>query len=169
MQNTPAWALTLSYWVHMLATITWIGGLATLAILVLPAARRALDAAAYASLLESIQRRLDPLGWLSLITLVATGLIQMSANPNYTGFLAINNRWAAAILLKHIVFIGMTCISVYITWGLLPNLRRIALRQAHGQVVPEADSLQRQEAILLRLNLFLGVLVLALTALARAS
>jgi uncharacterized membrane protein len=32
---TPAgWALTLAYWLHLLATVVWIGGLTTLAWLV---------------------------------------------------------------------------------------------------------------------------------------
>ncbi|RPI26078.1 MAG: hypothetical protein EHM70_19390, partial [Chloroflexota bacterium] len=57
--TTPVLALTLSYWFHMLATVVWIGGLSTLAVLVLPAARRTLERSAYAALLTNIQRRLD--------------------------------------------------------------------------------------------------------------
>jgi len=169
MPTTPALALTLAFWVHMLATIIWIGGLATLSILVLPAARQTLDANTYASFLASLQRRLDPLGWLSLIFLVATGMFQMSANPNYAGFLTISNRWAVAILLKHLVFLAMVAVSAYITWGLLPSLQRIVLRQAHGQDAPESKELQNREIFLIRANVILGILVLALTALARAS
>lgn len=167
--SIPVWALGLAYWLHMLATITWIGGLATMALLVLPAARHALDDKDYAKLLGTIQRRLDPIGWLSLLILVGTGLFQMSANPNYQGFLEINNRWAVAILIKHLVFIGMTGVSVYLTWGIMPKLGRVALRQAHGQEVPEALQLQNQETRLLKLNLILGVIILALTAVARSS
>jgi uncharacterized membrane protein len=167
--SIPVWALGLAYWLHMLATITWIGGLATMSLLVLPAARHALDDKSYANLLGTIQRRLDPIGWLSLLILVGTGMFQMSANPNYQGFLAINNRWAVAILVKHLVFIGMTGVSVYLTWGVMPKLGRVALRQAHGQEVPEALQLQKQETRLLKFNLILGVIILALTALARAS
>lgn len=167
--STPSWALALAYWLHMLATVIWIGGLAALAILVLPAARQALPGPQFAGLLAGIQRRLEPLGWLSLAVLVATGLLQMSASPNYRGFMEINNRWAAAILLKHIVFAGMIGVSVYLTWGVLPGLRRAILRQTHGQEAPEAARYQRQEARLLWINLALAVLILALTALARAS
>jgi uncharacterized membrane protein len=167
--HTPIWALTLAYWLHMLATIAWVGGLAALAILVFPAARQTLEPKAYADLLGSIQRRLDPLGWFSLALLAATGLIQMSANPNYSGFLAITNRWAVAIFLKHLIIIAMVGISAYFTWGLIPVLRRFAIRRAAGQAVSEIDRLQRREIMLLRINLILGVLVLALTAIARAS
>jgi uncharacterized membrane protein len=182
MSLPPILALSLTYWLHMLATVVWLGGLAALSILVLPSARGMLEAGAYSRLLEGIQRRLDPLGWLCLAVLVGTGLFQMSANPNYQGFLAINNRWAVAILVKHVLFFALTAASAYLTWGVLPALRRAALRQARlrpADAQPQADAantagaemqrLQRRESLLLRLNLLLGVVILALTALARAS
>ncbi|HJW90853.1 MAG TPA: CopD family protein [Anaerolineales bacterium] len=165
----PDWALTLAYWLHMLATVAWIGGLVTLSILVLPAARQTLDARAYAELLARLRRRLDPLGWLSLLVLAGTGLFQMSASPNYQGFLAFSNRWAVAILVKHIVFLGIIAISAYLTWGLIPRLGRAALLLARGQAAASLPDLQRQETLLMRVNLVLGILVLALTAIARVS
>ena len=166
---TPLWALTLAYWLHMLSTVVWIGGLAALVLLVLPAARRALDDRAYLALLEALQRRLDPLGWFCLLLLVGTGMFQMSASPNYDGFLAIDNLWAAAILLKHAVFLGMIAVSAYFTWGLLPALRRLALRLSQGKGSPEEHTrLQQRNTWLLRLNLALSVVILALTALARS-
>lgn len=170
--DIPYWALGLIYWVHMVATVVWVGGLATLAILVTPAARRTLEPQAYAAFLANLQKRLDPLGWACLLALGATGLFQMSANPNYSGFLAIDNRWAVAILLKHLVFLGLTGASAYVTWGLLPKLQRLALRASTpggaGRLA-EVEGLQRQENRLLRLNLVLALVILALTALARAS
>jgi uncharacterized membrane protein len=177
MSSPPLLALSLTYWLHMLATVVWLGGLAALSIFVVPSAQGSLESSAYSRLLEAIQRRLDPLGWLCLAVLVGTGLFQMSANPNYQGFLAVNNRWAVAILTKHLVFFVMTALSAYLTWGLLPALRRAALRQSrinedrlvNPENVTQMQRLKRREAQLLRLNLFLGVIVLALTAIARSS
>src|SRR3990172_11222963 len=112
--ETPTWALSMAYWLHMLATVVWLGGLAALILFVLPTARRNLEAQAYSRLVEKAQRRLDPLAWLSVVVLVGTGLFQMSASPNYEGYLAIRNRWAAAILIKHLVFFGMVAVSAYL-------------------------------------------------------
>jgi uncharacterized membrane protein len=171
--TVPAWGLWVAYWLHMLATVVWIGSLASLSILVLPAARKIQDPQIYSSLLENIQPRMDLLGWLSLLVLIATGLVQMSANANYQGFLALTNRWAIAILIKHILFFLMIGVSTYMTWFLLPQLRRLALRRGLGQtdanVIGQAERLNRRETMLVRLNLILGVLVLAMTAMARAS
>ncbi|HUV28029.1 MAG TPA: CopD family protein [Anaerolineales bacterium] len=168
-ETTPYWALSLAFWLHLLATVAWIGGLVALVILVLPAARKSLEPETYARFLEQLQRRLDPLGWLSLAVLLATGLFQMSANPNYAGFLSISNRWAASMLLKHILFIGMIGVSAYLTWGILPALRRIALMRVKGMDAQAAEKLLNRETQLLRINLVLGVLILGLTALARAA
>lgn len=172
MENaaTPLWALTLAFWLHMLSTVVWIGSITTLTLLVIPAAQRTLEAPAYLALLEALQRRLDPLGWFCLVLLVGTGMLQMSASPFYGGLLAIENLWAVAILLKHLVFLAMVAVSAYFTWWLLPILRRMALRISQGKGSPaEQARLQRQNTWLLRLNLVFSVLILALTALARAA
>ena len=166
---TPLWEISLAYWLHMLATVVWIGGLATLTILVIPAARRSLEPKAFAGLLERVHKRLDPIGWLCLMLLGATGLFQMSVNPNYKGFLTISNRWAVAILTKHIVFLVMIGVSAYVTWVLLPQMQRLALLQAAGHETPDAASLAAQEERMMRFSLVLGVLILGLTAVARAS
>jgi len=168
-ETTPYWALSLVFWLHMLATVAWIGGLVAVVILVLPAAKKTLEPEIYANFLEQLQRRLDALGWLSLAVLLATGLFQMSANPNYEGLLSISNRWAASMLLKHILFILMILFSTSLSWGILTALSRIAMRQAKGLDAQSAEQLQQRETLLLRINLVLGVLILGLTALARAA
>ncbi len=167
--TTPVWALSIAYWFHMLATVLWIGGLAALSLIVLPAARKVLDLGTYADLLAALQKRLDPLGWFSVIVLLASGMLQMSSNPNYAGLLSISGLWAGSILIKHLLFGLMVIVSGYITWGLLPALRRAALLQASGKESPNAEKLQKRESFLLRLNLILGVLVLLLTAIARSA
>lgn len=167
--ETPVWALTLAYWLHMLATVVWIGALASLALLVIPGGETQLEPLQFANLIDAIQRRLDPLAWFCLALLVVTGLVQMSASPQYQGFLAIEGRWGLAILLKHLVFGGMIGASAYLTWGVLPGLRRAALLRSRGRETPEADDLRRRQKTLIRLNLALSMLVLALTALARTA
>ena len=161
------WGLSIAYWLHMLATVVWLGTLAALGLVVLPAARRALDAQAFSSLLNSLQKRIDPLGWFCLAVLAGTGLFQMSAHPNYQGFLVIDSPWGMAILVKHLLFGTMIAASAYMTWFIMPELRRNALRQAQGQTTPAV--FERRSLRLLNLNLILAVFILALTAIARAS
>jgi uncharacterized membrane protein len=165
--NLLDWGLILAYWLHMLATVVWIGALAASALIVIPAARRVLEAPAFASLLGAMQKRLEPLGWFCLALLAGTGMFQMSAHPEYQGFLVIDSAWGTAILVKHLAFGVMILVSAYMTWSILPELRRNALRQAQGQEVD--DRLERRSVLLLNINLGLAVVILALTAIARAS
>lgn len=167
----PAWGLSLAYWFHMLATVVWIGGLAAYSLVVVPAARRTLDAEGYGAFLLRVNGQMQRLGWFSLGVLGVTGLFQMSSNPSYEGFLAIQNTWSQAILAKHLVIVWMVGVSAYLTWFLHPAYQRLVLRQSKGLLEDEEDllSLQRREVQLLWVNLGISLVVLALTALARVS
>jgi len=169
-ETPPTWALALVFWLHMLATVAWLGGLAALAILVLPAAKRVLKPADQLAFIEGIQKRLEPLAWFCLATLIATGLFQLSVNPHYNGFLSTSGQWSIAILTKHTLVVLMIVVSAIQTWEVLPAIRRGLMRIEKGQA-KEADvkRLQKQETMLLRLNIGLSILILAATAFARAS
>ncbi len=167
----PDWALLISFWLHMLATAVWLGSLAALALFVLPSLRRRLPAREYAAWLRALNTRLDPLGWFSLGLLTFTGLMQMTPNPNYDGFLSISNPWAVAMLAKHLVFFAMIGVSAYLTWKVSPALGRAALRRARAQGRLDAgdQALLTQFQRLVTANLLLGLLVLVFTAWARIS
>ncbi len=147
--------LSLAYWLHMLATVAWIGGLVALSLFVIPAARRTLEGEAYARFLGNVLGKLQRIGWLSLTVLVGTGLFQLAAHPSYEGFLAVTSPWAMAIFAKHMVIGGMVISSAYITWVLNPRLQRLALLQTAGKEIDRSqmDDLRRREALALRINI----------------
>ncbi len=170
MNDTPAVALTIAFWLHMLATVSWVGGQAILSLVVIPLSRKALALEDHHRLLSAINRRMTTIGGISLAVLIGTGLIQMSANPNYTGLLSAANPWGAALLFKHLAFIGILGLSAYQTWGITPAIERVLLLQARGKASEEDQAALRQrELLILRGNFVLSIVVLFLTALARIS
>jgi uncharacterized membrane protein len=170
LETPPTWATALVFWLHLLATVAWLGGLAAIAILVLPAAKRVLKPADQLAFIEGIQRRLEPLAWFSLAILIVTGLFQLSVNPHYNGFLSTSGQWSLAILTKHTLVILMIVVSAIQTWEVLPSIRRGLMRIEKGGIdEAEVKRLQKRETLLLRLNITLSVLILAATAFARAS
>jgi uncharacterized membrane protein len=164
----PFWALALIFWLHFLATVAWIGSLVSISVLLLPAARQALRPPDQLALIAAVQRRLEPVAWFSMGLLVVTGLFQLSANPHYDGFLSLSGRWSLAILAKHSLAVVMVVVSAVQTWEVLPAIRRTLMRQEKA-APHELAALQRRESLLMRANLILGLLILAMTALARAS
>ena len=165
----PSWALALTYWLHLLATVTWVGSLAGITFLVLPAMRRSLAPDVQLVFLEAMQRRLEPIAWFSISLLVLTGLFQMSVNPHYDGFLSVSTQWSLAILTKHLLGIGMVVVSAIQTWEVIPAIRRAIIRSKKDANANELEALRRREILLLRINFGLSVLILLATAFARAS
>jgi len=170
LSTPPTWALALTFWLHLLATIAWLGSLAALAILVLPAAKKTLKPADLLAFIEAIQKRLEPIAWFSISLLVLTGLFQMSVNPHYDGFLSTTGQWSLAILIKHFFGLLMVIVSAIQTWEVLPAIRRGLIRLEKGKMdQDEITRLQKREQLLLQLNIALSILILAATAFARAS
>jgi uncharacterized membrane protein len=164
----PVFLLTLAYTLHLLATVVLVGGLFVLSVLWLPAASRALVPRDQAALLRAILRRFQPLAWLSIAVLAVTGLTQMAANPNYHGFLALENRWSLSMFAKHAAFAAMVALVVYQTWVITPALERQALRRA-SDGEPGDPAVPPSQSRLLRLNFWIGLIILGLTAIARTA
>lgn len=164
----PTWALALTYWLHLLATVIWIGSLTAISVLFLPAANQTLKPADHLALIEAMHKRLEPLAWFSMSLLVITGLFQMSVNPHYDGFLSTSTQWSLAILAKHILGIFMVVASAIQTWEVIPAIRRTLMAKKNKD---EAliETLRKRETLLLRINFVLSILILAAAAFARAS
>lgn len=168
MPPIPAWALTITYWLHMLAVLTWIGSLATINILVIPASKRTLNLVQQLSLVSTLQKRLEPIAWFSIGILLFTGLIQMSTNEHYDGFLNISTTWSLAILSKHILGGLMIIVSAIQTWEVFPAIQRILIKKENADET-ELAKLQKRETRLVRINLFLSIIALLATAIARVA
>lgn len=168
MPPIPAWALAMTYWLHMLAVVVWIGSLTAINFLVIPASQRALNLSDQLSLISAIQKRLEPLAWFSIGLLAFTGLIQMSTSEHYDGFLNISTQWSLAILAKHILGAVMIVVSAIQTWEVIPAIQRTLLKKEKADE-DELAKLQERELTLLRTNLILSIIVLGATAIARIS
>ncbi len=162
--------LTGSYLLHLVATVVWIGGLVVIGLVIQPIASKTItDAAALGKLLDAIHKRFQPLANLSLIVLILTGLVQLVANKYYKGFLAIDNTWSQAILLKHISVGLMIVLAMIMTFSIEPAMRRNAFLAANDLTDDQAVAkLRSQQTRLTRLNLLFSILVLIFTAIARA-
>ena len=166
--SPPVWALALTFWLHLLATVAWIGCIISISILILPAAGKILKPADHLALIEAMQKRLEPIAWFCMSLLLLTGLFQMSVNPHYDGFLSTSTQWSLASLVKHILGIFMVVASAIQTWEVIPAIRRTLMNKKkadEGQVI----ALQKKEILLLRINFGLSILILLATAFARAS
>ncbi len=159
--------LSLSYWLHLLGTVIWLGGLAATVLLTLPAWRRQeLDD----NLWVDLQRRLVP--WIngSLIVLLVTGFFQMTWDVNYGDFLVLDGVWAWAMLLKHIAFGLLAALTLYLQFVLYPEMNRLQLlaRQKPETAAARRAEIQAVEIRLLWVNVGCAAAILLLTAIMTA-
>lgn len=162
----PTLILALNYWLHLVATVLWLGGLAALALIVWPGLLHKSADGLPAETMDAIERRFWPVANVSLATLIITGTLQMSEDPHYRGFLKIDSPWAIGLLAKHIVIGGIIIASIALQWSVRPALDRAALLARRGDAEARAEeaALRRRSRQLIWLSLGLGVLVLMLTA-----
>ncbi len=155
-------ALAISLFFHILATVIWIGGILIITFLVIPQVDRVLAGQpALNQILLRIRGRFAQVGNLALAVLIVTGLLQMTADPNYDGLLRFDNQWSRVLLLKHVLIGSMALLGLGLQWSVAPALERVSLLVQHGKNGQNRESewrrLRRQER---RLTLLTAVLAL---------
>jgi uncharacterized membrane protein len=161
------WTLVFSYWIHLLSTVIWFGSLVVMAFAAWPALQKG-SVAANGWL--AIQKQVTPWANISLTLLLITGFVQMTNDANYNGFLTIDSTWAWAMLVKHIAFVLLAVVTVYLQFGLYPAAARIALlaEKRPNLAQPEKEKLAQREKQILWINLLCAATVLFCTAVATA-
>lgn len=97
-------------WLHVLAALTWIGGMLFIALVWVPVARR-LDAPLRVRLIEETGRRFRTVGWIALGGLAATGALNLWMHPVLLGSRRLHAKLGLVVLalvlsLLHDVVLG---------------------------------------------------------------
>lgn len=148
----PVKMLIIMRWLHDLATVAWLGGMFTLGIVLLPAARQALGPGPHLrKLMENFQKRLSTLVYISMVTLIITGLPLARNNPHFQGLFSFGNTYSINLTIKHILVLAMMALG----------LTRSLVLVRRGQPGTDREKLKMG---ILYLNIGLGVVVLLLSS-----
>ena len=100
--------LALVTFFHDLFTVAWLGGLFTLALVVLPTALGVWGRGPETRrLMDGIQRRLSPIVYVSIVGLAITGALLARRNPAYGGLLSFANPYTTIVSIKHLLMLAM--------------------------------------------------------------
>ena len=147
--------IALSYWLHTLATVVFIGHFVLLATIYMPVLSRAGNGAA----LSEISKRSRQWLYGSMLVFVITGVYLMIVDPNYLGIGNFGNFWGVVMLIKHILIIVMVAIGFWFN-----AIMRVGPLMSSNTGAVQAISRFRWYVNAMALS---GVLVLLLTALAQ--
>jgi len=160
--------ISLSHFLHLLATVVWIGGIVMILSAILPVVNATLESPMKSRLMKGITERFTPLVNISILVLIVTGIVIAHHEKNFTSFLDFNNPWNAIMFLKHFFVALMVIIHFYRGLVLNPKIGRLSSQVNESQVAPSLSSqvvnLQRFSLNLIKTNLVLGLIVLLLTS-----
>lgn len=152
----------ISYWLHLVAAVVWIGGIFFILFIALPSAKQVLGIES-GKLMGEISKRFTPLANYSILILALTGIALTWFDKRFSGIGIPKNNWTLVLILKHIIVLGMVIIHFYRGLVLNPRIGKIELSV-------KKTLLQRLSLNLVKINLALGLIVLLLsviTSLAR--
>ena len=138
--------LAVSYWLHLIATVVWIGGITFILFIALPTAKQVLGADA-GKLMGEISKRFTPLANYSIIFIIVTGIVLTSSN-----------KWTWVLIVKHALVLGMVAVHFY--RGLI-----LASKITRAEAVSQKTFLQKLSLNLIKVNFCFGMAVLFLSGL----
>ncbi len=142
---------------HVAAMSVWVGGLASL-VLILPAATRELEAGDRSRLIAAMLARFSPIALACVAAILLTGIGQAYAYVRHLDNL-LDTAYGRAVLIKFVLLAGLLIpLGAYNRYRSVPRLERIA---AGGEAPGRAGLLLRRA---LRGEVALIVVVLGVTA-----
>ncbi len=118
---------------HDLFTAVWIGGLFSLALVVLPSLKAVLGLGPDThKLTEAIQKRLSVLVYISIVGLLVTGLLLSRRAPQFQGLFQFNNTYSLVLGIKHILVLLMIAVALTRSLGFKgkPTPRQAKIKMA---------------------------------------
>ena len=154
---------TLIDWLHILATVTWIGGMFTNFVILRPAMAKALSPAEAGKLMGAMMKRFRIMVYISIVVLGVTGIPLKLISPNYISIINFENSWEIVSFIKHICYGVLVLLAVYTFEVLSPKMMKIA---AQGPS-PALQQLQKKQAAFGGLAFLTAMVILVLSSLMR--
>ncbi len=143
-------------WIHLVATVIWIGGITFIIFIAIPSCKQVLGAEA-GKVMGEISKRFTPLANYSIGLLVITGVALASLDKEFSELKIFENNWTMTPILKHLFILVMIIIHFYRGLVLAPKITRTATDT-------EKATLQKLSLNLVKVNFGLGLMVLLLSA-----
>lgn len=151
-----AYLVGLSTWLHVLATIVWIGYYVFTSLIFLPVFVRRMKANDLRDLLEQLSARLRPFFGGALLIFLVTGTHLMLINENYLGLGSFfGNAWSVLIVIKHVLVLPFLVLAVF------------SERAYLSQISDQKPQALKQFRWAVNINAVLGLVILLLTSIAQ--
>lgn len=148
--------LTISFftWLHLLSAVIWVGGIIFILYIAIPSSRQVLGPEA-GKLMGEVSKRFSPVANYSILLLVVTGVALTWLKGYFQGSFLFESVQPFTITLKYLLALSMIGIHFYRGLLLAPKIAKAEPSQR--------PALQKRSLSLVKVNLWLGVLILLLS------
>ena len=152
-----------SVWLHLVAALLWAGGMLFLVVVVVPLLRTPALRPQAAALLQALGLRFRAVGWVSLLVLVVTGVVNTAFRGGSAGTLVDAAWWATPFgrLLGHKLALVAVILALSAVHDFLVGPRAAALLRDAPESA-RARAWRRAASWMGRLNLLFALAVVAL-------
>ena len=146
-------------WIHLMATVAWIGGLFTNFFIYIPSIGKTLDPQLAGKLMAAVMKRFRILVYISMAVFLISGIMMASLHLDSGAIVSSRNQMVAVLIFKVPLYIFMVILAILAFEIVAPRVARIA---ADGPS-PRLQRALRSQKILAMTGFLLGLLVLALS------
>ena len=152
-----AFLIALSTWLHVMATIVFVGYYLFTGLIYLPVFERCMQANALRDMLEQISARLRPFFGGSLLIFLITGTYLMVINKNYLGLgQFFSNPWSILMVIKHALLLPFLTLAVF------------SERAFPKQISDKKPEALKNFRFAVNVNTILGAIIVLLTSIVQA-
>jgi len=151
---------TILDFLHLMATIAWIGGMFINMLVVIPTVQKVLDPPTAGKFMSALFKRIRIVVYTSLVVLFVTGIPMKIASEYYVSIINFDNNWEIAGFIKH-VFVGLLALmAIYSFEFLSPKVSKLA----KDGPSPILARLKKRQMMMGALAFLFGIIVILLSA-----
>lgn len=151
---------TILDFLHLMATIAWIGGMFFNFLVVMPTVQKALDPATAGKFMGMMFKRVRVVVYTSLLILFVTGIPMKIANEYYVSIINFDNTWETVGFIKHVFVAILALMALYSFEILFPKVGKLAAKGPS----PELNSLRKRQKMTGAFSFLLGIIIIFLSA-----
>jgi uncharacterized membrane protein len=142
---------------HLVSIVIWLGGLMFQSAVMQPVLQT--DSGFSGSIAKKVSRRFVGFVWMSVWTMLITGVIMMLLSPRFLWF-QYHDRWSAILGFKQILFVLMVFYSI----GYARMLKYLDSPSSNGGFNEKAELYRHRVDQFRRINIVLGIIAMFLGA-----
>jgi uncharacterized membrane protein len=147
-------------WLHLLATVAWIGGVFINVLVLSPAAKESLEPPMMMRLWGGLMKRFQKMVYVSMAIFIGTGIVMMFMNSAYGDTFDFGDTWTLFLVIKHVLVLFLIIVGIYMFQSVFPKLKKLAAKGPS----PELGKAEKRQRVVATISLILGILILAATA-----